>query len=565
MNHMVTKMRQRNGLSEILLLLLMITAGQLGAAAWSAFSGSWGGAVLNTLIALTVVGCYFWLRNNVVRPLDRITACLAECAEGKTDLSKEINTHSPVLRQFADSYNIFLRNLGDSISEIRKMAVGIAREATVVIKQVTETASGTTAQDKLSEAAFIASEEAACALDNVASSTNNISGSTSAHLENVKQSMRELVDVSGKVESLTKRLDGFASTVDKLTTQSISIQGIVKLIKDVADQTNLLALNAAIEAARAGEHGRGFAVVADEVRKLAEKTAAATDQITANIDGIIILVGETGSETAHIREDIVLTREVVVRTSSQFGTMVKDYEKTNASLINVASATEQLTATNAQMHASLQEMHQLSAGVASQMATSKQATETLTRTTEAIQSLSFKFHVGTRDVFEANIDRIRRFRDEVQARIEDMHKRGVNVFDRNYRPLPNTNPQKYTTEFTQAFERELQDLCEQAVADIKGGVYAVPSDNGGYLAIHMRNFSKPLTGNYKDDLVGNRTKRIYNTTPLEIRANQNISPLLIQTYMRDIGDIMADVAMPIRVGGRHWGMVRSGFDSSIIV
>jgi methyl-accepting chemotaxis protein len=152
----------------------------------------------------------------------------------------------------------------------------------------------------------------------------------------------------------------------------------------------------------------------------------------------------------------------------------------------------------------------------------------------------------------------------VQYQLEQMQHAGVNVFDRNYQPIPDTEPQKYRTVWGDDFTRRCQQLLEDCLASIPGCAFAVAVNADGYLSAHNLKFSKPLTGDPAADLVGNRTCRKF-TNPAEMRAATNTRPLLLQTYQRDTGEVLCDVIMPIEVGGRVWGNVRVGLPVQALV
>ncbi len=522
------------------------------------------------MVILTVVALFWnvlqimYIRFLILRPIRMIAAIFDEIARGEGDFSRNLPTIThDELRTLAEAYNRFADKMREIIGEVRKMSVNIAREAVLVKKTVALTALRADQQGQIANSVFSASSEAVLAIQEVSASAELISNSTDGNLTTARNSLGEMQEIVSKVELVSDKLGVFNDTVGHLAQRSDSIRQIAGLIKDIADQTNLLALNAAIEAARAGEMGRGFAVVADEVRKLAERVNLATQEITVNIGGMIDLVRETQRENDVINDDIRRTREVVERSSGEFRAMVANFERTGEQLSQIASAMEELSATNGQVHDSVRQVHELSVDVAGSMKTSEQTTQTLSQATESVQELVSRFKIG-RGAFDYNVEQARRYRDQLQEKLSQLAAQGVNIWDQNYRPIANTNPQKYEVSYISAFEREIQPLAEDALARLKGGVYALVIDTKGYGAIHNLKYSRPLTGNYEADLVGNRTRRIWNDTTGQ-RGTQNTQPLLVQTYARDTGEILSEINMPIMVGGRHWGTVRVGCESTVLL
>ncbi|HMW56224.1 MAG: methyl-accepting chemotaxis protein [Candidatus Accumulibacter phosphatis] len=515
------------------------------------------------MLAVTVIALSWnlwqilYLRRLIVKPVQAINHTFDEISRGDADFSRDLPlTGGNELRELALSYNRFAEKMRQVIGEVRTRSVRIAREATVMRLNVTATASEASQQGTMTEAVFNASSEATRAIEEVSNSAQMISRSTTQNLDSAKVSLVEMIDIASKVSAMSGKLGTFTVTVDNLSTRSASIKTIASLIKDIANQTNLLALNAAIEAARAGEQGRGFAVVADEVRKLAEKVNEATQEINLNVNGMLDLVRETQAENRIINADIAQTLDVVQKSAEQFEQMVKNFEATNEKLCNIAAAMEELTATNSQVHEHVTAISEISRKVTTEMQHADKSSRELSDATEGVQELVSRFKIG-RGNFDYNVDVTRRFRDELQAAIERIHARGINVFDQNYVPFGNHRPQKYHVSYEKAYVAECQSILEKALGELKGGVYAVGVDTNGYLTAHNLKFSQPLTGDPKKDLIGNRTHRKFES-PTELRAARNLTPLLLQTYARDTGELMCDLAMPIMIGGRHWGCVRVG-------
>lgn len=202
----------------------------------------------------------------IVKPIKVVVHRLHDIAAGEGDLTKAIDLNRrDEIGQLADGFNTFVKKLRGVIHEVKGSATEVASVATEIAASA---------------------EQMSSAVGEVAQQTMKVS-SSAQESGTVAQHGREIVEktVSGMDEINTSVRESSAC-IGQLGARGEQIGQVIQVINDIADQTNLLALNAAIEAARAGEHGRGFAVVADEVRKLAERTTKATEEIGESISAI---------------------------------------------------------------------------------------------------------------------------------------------------------------------------------------------------------------------------------------------------------------------------------------
>ena len=245
----------------------------------------WQASLVGLGIALIMTLLVVLIARSIVRPLQEAVHAMANIASGESDLTRSLDTHGQdEVTQLSRHFNTFTAKLRQVVSQLQVCANALAQSSAELGSNASQAHDRSQQQSQQMELVATAINEVTYGVQDVA---KNAEHAASEMRDAQTQAEQGQVNIDGslqQIDALSGTISQAVEVIRTLSTESTQIGGVLEVIRSIAEQTNLLALNAAIEAARAGEQGRGFAVVADEVRLLAQRTQKSTAEIQNMIE-----------------------------------------------------------------------------------------------------------------------------------------------------------------------------------------------------------------------------------------------------------------------------------------
>jgi len=303
-------------------------------------------AVGSLLAMLLAVGATLWLLRRKLRPLSELVHQAEALGAGDLDVRLKVTSHDEI-GQLAASFNHMGEALASMVLRIREAAQQVGNRAHALADLSSGACYGMEQQSGEITSMAGAVEEFSATSLGIADSMGSTERMARDNAQQTRIGRASMEQASDSLQQIAEALGDTAKVIDILGARSQDIGGIVGVITAIAEQTNLLALNAAIEAARAGEQGRGFAVVADEVRHLAARTRQATDEISAMIDSV---QQQTGHAISTMEQGNRLMREGLERNAQVAEALARIDEQSRSAgeqfaAINTATQEQSATAT----------------------------------------------------------------------------------------------------------------------------------------------------------------------------------------------------------------------------
>ncbi len=357
------------------------------------------GRKLNTLAIVSYFVCVAVLAilmlpliGSLARAIDGLKAVLARVAEG------DLNARPDLSRQ--DELGDMARSLDVTIQRLHEIIVAVQHAAKTLAETSTELAGGIgdimqrgKSRSELMARATASIDQMNAAAREIAAGSGHVaaaSGEARGIAVNGNARMDDTIAATQRVETA---VDSSASVIADLSTATDRVNQVTQVIREIADQTNLLALNAAIEAARAGEQGRGFAVVADEVRKLAERTSASTAEIASTVDTIRQKTASAVDAMGRVRSEVADGTRYNRETQETLNGIVAAAERATALAQQIAEATRQQMSASDDSARDMQQVSAISAENSVGLGRADEVTRNVAQMAQELQQIVGRFRV----------------------------------------------------------------------------------------------------------------------------------------------------------------------------
>ena len=486
----------------------------------------------------------------------KVEETLAPSSSHAASLDRQGALASPLLRRVRDNLNGFVSGLQASVGSVRcasvRIAAGVARIGFLMRRVVAIS----TAQRDQARAIVEASQGVSASVDRVSQRSQGITEAAERNAQAAEAACRELAESTVSSQVTVAEMERFAATIEGLNSTTASVLDTAGLINSISSQTNLLALNAAIEAAHAGEAGKGFAVVADEVRKLATTALEAASRISEGMEDMGLMVAAAIAGSATTLEHSRRTAAISQRTSQRFQHMTSDLQGIAEAIGHIEHQIGDISGSANLITEQARNIESGSGSLAEEIQAAAEAAVQGGQETEGVIGILGRYWVGGTK-YDQVFAQVRGFQAECERHLEVLAA-SVDLWDQRYEPIPGTNPPQFNVSYQKQYAREMTALYDHWAESLPGTIYAIVGNMDGYAAAHHSKVSQAPTGNYEHDLLYSRDRRMYADTGF-VRSNASTAPFLFQTYVRDTGEVLSDLSMPVMLQGRRWGTLRVGF------